>query len=130
MIKRAKLTKTQQQVMNVVYARHLDAMVMSYEDWCWKSEWHGRMANCESYEDYVDYLREVSKRMAKILKVNANEYFEGRVSDNRTNYEDFRNGIVKIKASSNTIKALERKGYIEIVELKGDGFDKVKVVKS
>jgi hypothetical protein len=99
MSKTAKLTKTQQKVIDEAKASIEDARTKSFEDWVYST------------------TREVVEELP-----------ERWVSAFRRDYDGLREGVAIVKASSNTLRALEAKGIIEIVSDGGRNIDYIKLV--
>ena len=99
MSKTAKLTKTQQRVIDEAKASIEEARTKSFEDWV-TSTAH-------------ELVEELPERWVSVL---------------RRDYDGLREGIAIVKASSNTLRALETKGFIEIVSDGGRNIDHIKLV--
>lgn len=121
-----KLTKAQTEVMEEAISQYEMAQ-NDFEYWFMHSSWMNSYEhNYESFEEAVeDHYRFFAKRDHR----NDQEaYIKSKVENARETYEMFRSGIIHLKTSSNTIRALEKKGLIEIIKDGGWMFDTVKLL--
>ena len=114
-----KLTKTQQSVIDKAMSYYNEANAMDFETWCWKSKACGGSDN-GSYESVLANW----KRMGRLLEKPLSHYIDFY----RSAYEQARAGIVVVNTSSNTLRALERKGYIEIIKDGGRNLDTIRLL--
>jgi translation initiation factor 2 alpha subunit (eIF-2alpha) len=126
MSKTAKLTKTQQEAMDKAMRLYNDAQ-MSFEDWFMHSEYANTYG--EQYDSFEDAVEKNYRWFAKRDRKNDQEgYIRERVEWIRGKYEEFRKGIVYMYVSSNTLRALEKKGYIKIIVDGGRLSDKAQLL--
>jgi DNA-binding MarR family transcriptional regulator len=85
-------------------------------------EIHQDIANAKAHETYEDYVKANYKN-------NTPEDIEREIKKQTYKHfwEENLNNIALTKTSTNTLKALEKKGYIQIIEI--GNIDKVKVLK-
>jgi hypothetical protein len=108
----AKLTKTQQEVLDRAIDHINEARAIDFEAWVIRSGIH------KTFDEYFKWM----------VAWNGREMAEKFVTMDREFYNDTRNGIVTLQANTNTLKALEKKGYIKIIEIGGEWLDKVEVL--
>ena len=105
----------------------------SFEAWFMCNSWYDTKYDFErgrfaSFEDAVnDEFLFFAKRDGA---GDVDGYIANRIAEAKEYYEEFRSGIVYGCMSSNTLRALERKGVIEILEDGGKYFDKFRIIES
>lgn len=124
----SKLTNAQQKVFDKLIRDYDEANNMDFETWAWKSNWCGGGFSHHSFDEVIDALRWFGKRDCP---KNVDGYVEEKLARLRKKYENFRAGILHTVTSSNTLRAMEKKGYIEIIEDTANScydFDTVKLL--
>ncbi len=121
-----KLTKAQQKAMDDAMKMYEEAQV-DFETWYMTSHW------TNTYEDeYETFEEAVNDNLLWIAKRDQPNDVEGYIREHlewtRGYYEKFRSGIVEIYTSSHTLRALERRGLIEIIEEGGRSTDTIRLL--
>lgn len=107
-----KLTKTQHQVFDKLCKEHLDAHNKTFEEWVCRDD------DFADYNDFLEYANKFGKKEA-----------ERTIEFYKTLYDEARNqNIYLAHTSSNTLRAMERKGLIEIIRDGGKYMDKVRLL--
>lgn len=112
MSKTAKISDAQAKVLADAIREYAQAHEYDFEYWFMHSEYMGG-GSYASFEDAVEgHYRFFAKRDHKR---DQEGYIKQSVEKAKATYEKQRSGIVTVHTSSNTIRALERKGLIEII---------------
>ena len=99
-----KLTKTQNYIMEILYNDIRNAK------------------RYETYEEYVKHTYQLTNKRLQDIELQEQRY--------KKYWLDRRDNIcLNNQVSINTLKALERKGYIEIINAEYGGVDTIKVIK-
>lgn len=115
-----KLTKVQERTYERATKFIEQAFEMDFQTWCWKSDFNGGGNVLHSYEDFERECAWFQKTFGTPVDV--------RIENHRTMWFEARNrGIAVVRANSATLRAMERKGVIEIVKLGGSGFDRIRL---
>ena len=131
MSKTAKITQAQAKGLANAVQQYAQAHEWDFEYWFMHSAYMNTYEhNYESFEDAVeDKYRFFAKRDHKR---DQEGYIANRVEDAKKDYEEHRQGIVITHTSSNTIRALEKKGIIEIISdgglVAGWMYDKIRLL--
>ena len=113
-MKAAKLTQTQQKAIDEAMTMYEEAQA-SFEDWFMHSRWTGGYH--EHYESFEEAVEDNYRWLARRDSRNDQEgYIAKQLAFCRRHYEEHRAGIVTMRMSSNTLRAIAKKGYIEIIE--------------
>lgn len=121
-----KLTKAQAKVLAEAISRYEMAQ-NDFEYWFMHSDWTNSYEH--NYESFEAAVEDKYRFFAKRDHRNDQEaYIKSRVEKAREVYEMFRSGIIKVKTSSNTIRALEKKGLVEIIKDGGWMFDEIRLL--
>lgn len=123
----AKLSKTMIEVLNKAYEDIKIAKENDYPTWLMKTVSHFDWRE-ERFSKWTG-----REAVAKVI-AQSKENWEKHVSENyiKEYWEEHRNNIVLTRCSSETIRALEKRGYIRIIrDSTGEriGIDKVEVLK-
>ena len=111
MSKQTKITEAQAKVLADATRKYAQAQ-FDFEYWFMHSDWmNGYERNYESFEAAVeDHFRFFATRDHK---GHEDEYIQSELARVKSRYEEFRSGVVTLQTSSNTIRALEKKGLID-----------------
>ncbi len=124
--KNNKLTKTQQEVMDKATRMYEEAQA-DFETWFMTSDWTNTYG--PEYATFEEAVNNMYMWLAKRDRPNDVEgYIKDKLDSCREDYEMFRSGVVLIHASSNTLRALEKKGCIEIIVDGGRSTDTVRLL--
>ena len=129
-----KLTKAQQEVMNhakqnIDYARTHDFIhwiARHFTQLDLEKDWDAFPNPYLSNEIALQRAREAVENDKHPVMSNDIEIFPA--NHRRSAYEDEKNGITLCIASSNTLRALERMGLIEIITDAGRGVDHIRIL--
>lgn len=118
--KTTKVTPAQAEVLAKAVRMVVQAQTMDFETWFMRSNYMSGEGNVRygvflaTFEEAVeDHFRFFAKRDHRH---NQEAYINEQVEDARREYEEHRKGIVYAHTSSNTLRALEKKGLIEIIK--------------
>ena len=115
-----KLSKKMQEAFDKMTLRHQEACNKGYEEWAVDSEWCGYARD----NDFMTYEQEFERKVERFGRESAERSDRYR----RKTHEDARNGIVKGQWNTVTLRALESRGYIEVLKVGGENFDTVKLL--
>lgn len=122
----AKLTDTQKRALEWPIRQYDDAQV-DFETWVITSDWCN--VTRQKYESVDDYVEGEIMFFAKRDRPNDVEgYIADRIARLRETWENHRVGVVSARMSSNTLRALERKGYVEIIEDGRSMWDEIRLL--
>lgn len=126
MSKQTKITEAQAKVLADAI-RHYAQAQFDFEYWFMHSDWmNGYEHNYESFEAAVeDHYRFFAKRDHRD---DQEGYIRSELAKARRRYEEFRSGVITVHTSSNVIRALEKKGLIEIIKDGGWMLDKIRLL--
>ena len=122
----SKLSKEQSRVMEDAYRQIEWARRLDLHDWAMREKFN--VINPEEsiiVQRYDNYGYPSEQYAINRLRQDAKEYAE-RFKDY---YEERKQGIALMRASSSTLRALEKKGFIEIIEDGGRWIDRVKIIE-
>lgn len=101
----------------------------SFEAWFMCNDWYGtERGEYATFEDAVNdkFLFFAERDGAG----DVDGYIANEIAKAKERYEEFRSGIVYAHMSSNTLRALERKGIIEVMRDGRNMFDKFRLIES
>jgi len=126
MTKATTITKTQAQVLADAIRNYAQAQA-SFETWFRTCYWvNGSQPFFGTFEDAVEKHYGFFARRDQPNDIDG--YYKKEIDWVRGYYEMFRSGVVEVHASSNTIKALEKKGLIEIIYDGKRGTDRIRLL--
>ena len=122
----SKLTESQRKVMDDVYNKVEYARTHTLDEWALKQRFHK-----DSIEDILSVQRwnefgYKSQEQAIERTKNAVEEYKNTYKEY---YENARNGQPLTTASTSTLKALEKRGFIRIIETGGTSPDTIELVE-
>ena len=118
-----KLSKKMQEAFDKMTLRFREANDKSFEEWSVDSEWCGNA----KYNGFMTYEQKFQRQVERFGREEA----ERNAEHSRETYENARNGIVEGEWNTATLRALEGRGYIEVLHIGGgkfQGFDKVRLL--
>jgi len=126
MTKAIAITKAQAEVLADAVRYYAQAQT-DFETWFMTSHFTNTFG--EKYDSFEDAIEKKYGFFAKRDQPNDIEgYYKEQIDWCRGYYEKFRSGIVYTHTSSNTIRALERKGLIEIIHDGKRGTDWIRLL--
>lgn len=126
MTKQTKITDAQAEALADAIRKYAQAQY-DFEFWFMHSTYMNVCErNYESFEAAVeDHYRFFAERDHRN---DQDEYIKSQIERCRRTYEEQRSGVVTITTSSHTIRALEKKGLIEIIKDGGRMYDKIRLL--
>lgn len=126
----SKLTASQKDVMEKAYKDVELARTHSLDEWAMYNTTNGAAVTLEEAKqnyrpitNWEDYRYDSQEAAIQSLMKNVNN----RKKNWSSRYEEDKKGIVWTETSSATLRALEKKGYIEILHDQGIGIDTVRI---
>lgn len=131
----SSLTKSQREVMEKAYEDTEFARTHTVDEWAMKAVTRYYTNIDDAIEDkenhyplikrWADYMYESKQDAINSLMEDVNKYKDKYGSS----YQKRRDGIVLTRTSSNTLRALEKRGFIKIIRDAKTGVDTIKIIE-